>query len=113
VSVAVLLIDFPRCINKYIHRGVAVNSRARPTPEWCGIDPAPKQRRVEVCSFLNYFAKNSDHFPQAWLAAAAAAVAPANFKFDEGVLFITPNAKSVELRYHDYDAEVRAANGNQ
>jgi hypothetical protein len=40
-------------------------------------------------------------------------VAPANFKFDEGVLFITPNAKSVELRYHDYDAEVRAANGNQ
>jgi hypothetical protein len=80
---------------------------------WCGIDPAPKQRRVEVCSFLDYFAKYSDHFPQAWRAAAAAAVAPGNVNFDIGIVFITPNAKSVELHYHDYDAEARAANGSQ
>jgi hypothetical protein len=78
---------------------------------WCGIDPAPEQPRVEVCSSLDYFAQYSDHFPPAWRAAAT--VAPANYKFNEGVLFITPNAKSVELHYHDHDAEARAANGTQ
>jgi hypothetical protein len=91
----------------------AQNASDRIGEIWCGIDPAPKQPRVEVCSFLDYFAKYSDHFPQAWRAAAAAAVAPGNFEFNQGVVFITPNAKSVELHYHDYDAEVRAATGNQ
>jgi hypothetical protein len=87
------------------------NGSDRSGEVWCGIDPGPKQRRAEVCSSLDYFEKYSDHFPQAWRAAAA--VAPANFNFDEGVLFITPNAKSVELHYHDYDAETRAMNGNR
>ena len=90
-----------------------INGSDRSGEVWCGIDPAPKQQHVEVCSFLNYFALYSGHFPQAWRAAAAAAVAPANFKFNEGVLFITPNTKSVELNYHDYDAEAQAANGDQ
>ena len=89
------------------------NDSDRSGEMWCGIDPGPKQWRVEVCTALDYFAKYSDHFPQAWRAAAAAAVAPGNFKFNEGVLFITPNAKSVELHYHDYDAEARAENGHQ
>lgn len=89
-----------------------LNESDRSGEIWCGIDPAPKQQRVEVCSSLDYFAQYSDHFPAAWRAAAAAAVAPGNFKFNEGILHITPNAKSVELHYHDYDVEVRSTKGN-
>lgn len=79
---------------------------------WCGINPVPTEPHVEVCSSLDYFAKYSDHFPERWRAAAAAAVAPKNFKFNQGTLSITPNAKSIELHYHDYDAEVRAVSSN-
>jgi hypothetical protein len=77
---------------------------------WCGVDPAPQDRHHEVCIFLSYFAQYSDHFPRAWLPAAAKSDAR-YAEGSEGTLFITPNAKSVELRYRDYDAEARAANG--
>jgi hypothetical protein len=90
-----------------------LNDSDRSGEMWCGIDPGPKQLRIEVCTALDYFAKYSDHFPQPWRAAAVAAVAPGNFRFNQGVLFITPNAKSIELHYHDYDAEARAENGHQ
>jgi hypothetical protein len=90
-----------------------INESDRSGEVWCGIDPAPKQQRVEVCSSLDYFAKYSEHFPQAWRATASAAVAPGNYKFNEGNLAISPNAKSIELRYHDYDAEAQATNASQ
>ena len=90
-----------------------LNESDRSAEVWCGIDPVPTEPHVEVCSSLHFFAQYSDHFPQAWRAAAAAAVAPENYKFNEGTLAISPNAKFVELHYHDYDAEVVAANGNQ
>src|ERR1700728_815710 len=33
------------------------NESDRSGEVWCGIDPGPKQRRVEVCTSLDYFAK--------------------------------------------------------
>jgi hypothetical protein len=88
------------------------NETERSGEVWCGIDPVPTEPHVEVCSSLDYFAQYSNHFPPAWRAAAAAAVDPKNFKFNQGNLSITPGARSVELHYHDYDSEVQAATGN-
>lgn len=106
---AVMYMEFP------VPAFPTVNESDRRSDLWCGINPAPPP--PEVCIFLGYFAKYSHHFPQAWRALVAAqdaaAVTPPNFRFDHGQVVITPNAKYVELHYHDYDAEARAANGNQ
>lgn len=88
------------------------NTSDRSTELWCGIDPAPKDLPVEVCIFLSYFAKYSSHFPRQWLPAAAESEARVA-QGREGNLFITPNAKSVELHYRDFDAEARAATRSQ
>jgi hypothetical protein len=71
---------------------------------WCGIDPATQQPRVIVCSNLSYFARHSDHLPSAWTMSVAARKS----KTDD-ILFITSSARSIELRYHDFDAESRDA----
>jgi hypothetical protein len=76
---------------------------------WCGIDPAPKSRRVEVCTSLSYFAEYSDHFPRAWRRATT----NPERSWHEAEGFIGPNAKTVELHYRNFDAEARAANANQ
>jgi hypothetical protein len=86
------------------------NASDRSTEIWCGINPAPNTPRVETCGSLSYFAMFSNHFPPAWRLA----VKEADAKFgQDGGMFITPNAKSVELHYRDFDAEARAANGNE
>lgn len=87
----------------------AYDAADRSVQLWCGVDPAPKSRRVEVCIFLSYFAKYSDHFPRAWRRAAT----NPERSWHEAEGFITPKTKSVELYYRDFDAEARAANANQ
>ena len=83
------------------------NASDRTADIWCGIDPAPQQPRAIVCTDLSYFAMYSDHFPAAWVSS----VAVAKGKGPESILFITPNARSVELHYHDFEAEARATVG--
>jgi hypothetical protein len=98
--------DTPVIYSETLYAAYPENNASHQTADiWCGIDPAPQQTRAIVCTDLSYFAKYSDHFPPAWIASVAAAKG----KKPQSILFITPNAESVELHYHDFEAEARAA----
>ena len=89
------------------------NASDRSAELWCGISPAPNTPRVEICASLGYFAMFSTHFPPAWLLAVKESDVKLAQEGALGSLFITPNAKFVELHYRNFDAEARAANGNE
>jgi hypothetical protein len=72
---------------------------------WCGMDPAPSEPHKTVCSDLSYFAKYSDRVPPSLIAANPST----NGELSSNILFVDPTTTSVILRYHDLDAQERAA----
>ena len=87
-------------------RGVYDQSAAQDTDLWCGHDPSPNvgERGKPLCTSLDYFVLYPGTVSNELLATI-----PVDRRDRKPSVNIYPFTKSVTLRYHDLEAENRAA----
>jgi len=72
---------------------------------WCGDNPIPTEPSRFICTSFMFFAKFSKGLPDSLLAAHPYVVS----RGVESIVFMDDTTKSVVLRYHDLEAEAKAA----